>query len=276
MRRGRDDARHAGRPVRPLGPRRRRGRGHASHDRGQIRCTGLDLLAAGKTPAEAIDELLKDDIHREHRQLGIIDMQGRAAAFTGQEDGAYAGSRQGENYTVQGNLLVGREVIDTVADSFEATGSAERALADRLIAALEAGQRAGGDKRKGRMQSASLVVADEHQSGVADDHIVDLLQVAEHPEPVGELRRQYDAIHERLGHRTFAVIRGRDVVQLKRMLHRLKLLWPKRRIPVACRRARSRPLRCRNAAAVGRFAPSTNCRRPNQASVTRSAWSIKR
>ena len=189
---------------------------------------GLDLLTAGKTPTEAIEELLKDDINREHRQLGIIDMQGRTAAFTGQEDGVYAGSRQGKNYTVQGNLLVGREVIDAVADSFESTHSADRTLADRLIAALEAGQRAGGDKRKGRMQSASLVVADEHHSGVADDHIVETLQVAEHPEPVGELRRQYDCIHERLGHRTFAMVRGRDVVQLKQMLHRLKLLWPDR------------------------------------------------
>ena len=67
-----------------------------------------------------------------------------------------------------------------------------------------------------------------HHAGVADDHIVETLQVAEHPEPVGELRRQYDAIHQRLGHRTFAVVRGRDVVQLKQMLHRLKLLWPDR------------------------------------------------
>jgi uncharacterized Ntn-hydrolase superfamily protein len=189
---------------------------------------GLDLLAAGKTPAAAIDELLADDINREHRQLGIIDMQGRTAAFTGQENGVYASSRQGKNYTVQGNLLVGREVIDAVADSFEATDGTQRPLADRLIAALDAGQHAGGDKRKGRMQSASLVVADEHHAGVADDHIVETLQVAEHSEPVGELRRQYDAIHERLGHRTFAIVEGRDVVQLKQMLHRLKLLWPDR------------------------------------------------
>ncbi len=189
---------------------------------------GLDLLAAGKAPDEVIDELLAEDNNRELRQLGIIDMQGRTAAFTGKDNGVFAGSRQGKNYTLQGNLLVGPEVIDAVAASFETTAGGGMALADRLIAALEAGQRAGGDKRKGRLQSASLVVADERHTGVADDHIVETLQVAEHPEPVGELRRQYDRIHQRLGHRTFSVVRGRDVVELKQMLYRLKLLWPDR------------------------------------------------
>ncbi len=78
------------------------------------------------------------------------------------------------------------------------------------------------------MQSASLVVADEHHAGVADDHILETLQVAEHPEPVGELRRQYEAIHERLGHRTFAVVRGRDVRAAQADAAPLKLLWPDR------------------------------------------------
>lgn len=187
---------------------------------------GLDLLAAGKTPNEAIDELLADDDHRESRQLGIIDMQGRTAAFTGQDNGVFAGSRQGKHYTVQGNLLIGRQVIDAVADRFEVTEGVGMELADRLIAALEAGQAAGGDKRKGREQSAALLVAGTNHHGVDDDHIVDTLQVAEHPEPVGELRRQYDTIHSRLGYRTFSLVRGRDVVELKRMLYALKLLWP--------------------------------------------------
>ncbi|HVU86248.1 MAG TPA: DUF1028 domain-containing protein [Pirellulales bacterium] len=189
---------------------------------------GLDLLAAGKAPEEVIGELLRDDANREVRQLGVIDMQGRTANFTGKDNGVFAGSRQGKNYTVQGNLLVGPQVIDAVAESFEGTNGAGMALADRLIAALEAGQRAGGDKRTGRLQSAALVVADERYAGVADDHIVETLQVAEHPEPVGELRRQYNRIHERLGQRTFSLVRGRDVVELKQMLFRLKLLWTER------------------------------------------------
>jgi hypothetical protein len=71
-------------------------------------------------------------------------------------------------------------------------------------------------------------VADERHPGVADDHIAETLQVAEHPEPVGELRRQYYRIHQGFGYRTFSVVRGRDVVELKQILHRLKLLWPDR------------------------------------------------
>ncbi|MBI2826406.1 MAG: DUF1028 domain-containing protein [Planctomycetia bacterium] len=189
---------------------------------------GLDLLEQGTPPAEAIEKLLADDAHRELRQLGIIDMQGRTAAFTGQQNGVFAGSRQGKNYTVQGNLLIGRQVIDAVADRFQATDGTGMSLADRLIAALEAGQAAGGDKRKGLTQSAALLVADAENQGVAGDHIVETLHVAEHPEPVGELRRQYDTIHQRLGYRTFSIIRGRDVIELKRMLHALGLLWPDR------------------------------------------------
>ena len=127
---------------------------------------------------------------------------------------------------MQGNLLVGQQVIDAVADRFEGTDGVGMQLADRLIAALEAGQAAGGDKRKGREQSAALLVADVNHEGIEGDHIVDTLQVAEHPEPVGELRRQYDTIHSRLGYRTFSLVRGNDVVELKRMLYRLKLLWP--------------------------------------------------
>lgn len=189
---------------------------------------GLALLAAGKTPTDTISELLANDDNRESRQLGIIDMQGRAAAFTGSANGTFAGDRQGKNYTVQGNLLVGREVIDAVAANFESTENAGVALADRLIAALEAGQATGGDRRTWRMQSAALVVADAEHTGVGGDHIVETLQVAEHPEPVGELRRQYNAIHQRLGYREFAIVAGPDVVELKRMLHQLKMLWPER------------------------------------------------
>ena len=139
-------------------------------------------------------------------------MLGRTATFTGQENGVFAAPRQGKNYTVQGNLLIGPEVIDAVADSFEATEGEEMALADRLIAALEPDAH-GRRQRTGRLQSAALVVADERHPGVADDHIAETLQVAEHPEPVGELHRQYDRIHQGFGYRTFSVVRGRDVMR---------------------------------------------------------------
>ncbi len=182
---------------------------------------GLELLEKGMSPEQAIAELLKDDQGRDHRQLGIVDAQGRTANYTGKLCLDHASHRSGKNYTAQGNLLGGRAVIDAVADSFEDTDGAGMDLADRLIAALEAGQRAGGDKRTGQKQSAAVIVANPKRKHYDGSNITVNLQVAEHPEPVGELRRQYDTIRQRLGYRAFRVIEGRDVVQLKQMLHEL-------------------------------------------------------
>jgi uncharacterized Ntn-hydrolase superfamily protein len=182
---------------------------------------GLDLLEKGMSPEEVIAELLKDDDSREHRQIGIVDAQGRTATYTGKMCLDHASHRAGKNYTVQGNLLAGRAVIDATADSFEATEGSGMDLADRLIAAIEAGQRAGGDKRTGLKQSAAIIVAHPKQKHYDGSNITVNMQVAEHPEPVAELRRQYDTIRQRLGYRTFRVFEGRDVVQLKGMLHEL-------------------------------------------------------
>jgi uncharacterized Ntn-hydrolase superfamily protein len=94
-------------------------------------------------------------------------------------------------------------------------------LADRLIAALEAGQAAGGDKRKGNKQSAAVVVADPRRKHMDGSNTSVNMHVAEHPEPVGELRRQYDTIRGKLGHRTFRFIEGSDIRELKSKLHEL-------------------------------------------------------
>ncbi len=182
---------------------------------------GLELLEKGMSPEEVIAELLKDDESCEHRQIGIVDAQGRTATYTGKMCLDHASHRAGKNYTVQGNLLAGRAVIDATADSFEATDGSGMDLADRLIAALEAGQRAGGDKRTGLKQSAAIVVANPKRKHYDGSNITVNLQVAEHPEPVRELRRQYDTIRQQLGYRSFRIIEGRDVVQLKQMLHEL-------------------------------------------------------
>ncbi len=182
---------------------------------------GLELLEQGLAPDQVIERLLAEDENRAHRQLGIIDAHGNTASHTGKECMDFAGHRAGKNYTVQGNLLVGKAVIDATAESFEATAGTGRALADRLIAALEAGQRAGGDKRKGLKQSAALIVADPGRTHYDGTHITVNMQVAEHPEPVAELRRQYDTIHQRLGYREFRWIAGRDVIELKALLHAL-------------------------------------------------------
>ena len=92
---------------------------------------GLDLLEQGLSPDQALERMLADDQGRELRQLGIIDMQGRAAAHTGKENGAWAGSRQGIDYTVQANIMVGPEVVEAVADHFESTADTDMPLGSR-------------------------------------------------------------------------------------------------------------------------------------------------
>lgn len=111
---------------------------------------GLDLLAKGIEPQAVLAQLLADDAARESRQIGVIDMSGRASAHTGKQNGNWAGSRQGRNYTVQANIMVGPEVIDAVAMSFESTDSVGMSLAERMILAMEAGQAKGGDRRWGK------------------------------------------------------------------------------------------------------------------------------
>ena len=182
---------------------------------------GLDLMEAGRSPAEALEALLADDAGRELRQLGLIDMRGRTAAHTGAENGEWAGSRQGQDYTVQANIMVGPEVVEAVADSFEATAASGMPLAERLILALEAGQAEGGDKRWGRLQSAAVRVADPDHPGRGGDHLAVSIDVGEHPTPVAEMKRIYYLTAGRLGHRKFSEIRGSDVIELKRMLHAL-------------------------------------------------------
>jgi uncharacterized Ntn-hydrolase superfamily protein len=178
----------------------------------------LDLLARRVEPRDVIERLLAGDRGRERRQIGLIDMRGRAAAFTGSETSGWAGSRQGPHYTVQGNILVGPQVIDAVADHFEATAGARMPFAERLILALEAGQNRGGDRRWGYFQSAAIRIADPRDPGRGGDHISLAIDVGEHPEPVAEMKRVYLTTRRVLGYRTFSAIEGPDVVELKRML----------------------------------------------------------
>ncbi|MBA3843910.1 MAG: DUF1028 domain-containing protein [Actinobacteria bacterium] len=146
----------------------------------------LVRLAAGTTPEEALAAVLTDDGGRETRQLGIVTADGRAAAFTGAECLEWAGHRVGAGFAVQGNILAGPTVVDELARAFEETVGS---LAERLVAALEAGQAAGGDRRG--QQSAALVVervgaAAASREGI--DRVCDL-RVEDHAEPIVELRR---------------------------------------------------------------------------------------
>lgn len=180
---------------------------------------GLDLLAKGVEPAAVLQQLLADDQQRESRQVGVIDMKGRSAAHTGKQNGNWAGSRQGLNYTVQANIMVGPEVVDAVAHTFEASEGTGMPLAERMILAMEAGYAKGGDRRWGNLQSAAIKVADPNDPGRGNDHITIAIEVGEHPEPVAEMKRIYYTTGRRLGYRSFSKVEGPDVVELKRMLH---------------------------------------------------------
>lgn len=182
----------------------------------------LDMLAEGIPAEEALRRAVAADTLSARRQVGVIGLQGGSAAFTG--DGAlpWAGHRSGPNYVTQGNILVGPEVLEAVAASFESTAGTRRHLADRLIEALAAGQAQGGDSRMGRMQSAAVVVADPKPGrSRRPDGITANINVCEHPQPVAELRRIYDNISQTLGYRTLQQYAGRDVWQLKVILHQL-------------------------------------------------------
>ena len=182
---------------------------------------GLDLLAKGVEPHDVLTQLMADDGARESRQVGVIDMKGRAAAHTGKQNGNWAGSKQGRNYTVQANIMVGPEVVDAVAATFESTEGTGLPLAERMILALEAGYAKGGDRRWGNLQSAAIKIADPNDPGRGGDYIALAIEVGEHADPVGEVKRIYYTTGRRLGYRSFSHVDGPDVVELKRMLHAL-------------------------------------------------------
>lgn len=182
----------------------------------------LDRMARGETAEEALGAELAADEGADRRQVGVASLAGGTAQHTGPGTNAWAGHRAGDGYATQGNLLMGPEVLDAVAASFEATAGSGRHLADRLIEALAAGQAEGGDARKGRLQSAAVVVADPRE-GVSrrPDGITVHINVCENPAPVAELRRIYDTISQTLGYRTLEQPSGSDVQQLRIILHAL-------------------------------------------------------
>jgi uncharacterized Ntn-hydrolase superfamily protein len=145
---------------------------------------GLELLAEGKSAEDVLKTLLEADKDGDVRQVGIVDASGATAQHTGKKCIAWAGHKSGKNYAVQGNLLAGEEVVDKMARSFEGS---EGPLAWRLMAALEAGEEAGGDKR-GKQSAAILVVRDKGGANGFNDRAIDL-RVDDHEKPVQELTR---------------------------------------------------------------------------------------
>jgi uncharacterized Ntn-hydrolase superfamily protein len=123
------------------------------------------------------------------------------------------------NYTVQANIMVGPEVVEAVARTFEASEGTGMPLAERMILAMEAGYAKGGDRRWGNLQSAAIKVADPNDPGRGNDHITIAIEVGEHAEPVAEMKRIYYTTGRHLGYRSFSKVEGADVVELKRMLY---------------------------------------------------------
>lgn len=149
---------------------------------------GLALahLDDGATASVALQRLLEEDDGRDHRQVGIVDVDGGAASHTGSACLDWAGGVTGDGYAIQGNILAGPEVVEAMEAAWLGS-SPEAPLADRLLAALTAGDAAGGDSR-GRQSAALLVVRDEAGYGGLDDIAVDL-RVDDHAEPITELTR---------------------------------------------------------------------------------------
>ena len=152
---------------------------------------GMPRLRAGETPEDVAQALLSQDAGREHRQLHILDATGRIAAHTGGDCVSWCGSVRGTDVSVAGNMLAGPQVVQVTLAAFEASTGP---MAERLLAALEAGEKAGGDKRG--KQSAALKIATR-------DPYPDLdIRADDHHDPLRELRRLYDVSRER-----FAVFR---------------------------------------------------------------------
>ncbi len=143
---------------------------------------GLELMGSGRPAEQALESLIQADEGRDHRQVGMVDAQGRAAAYTGAGCYAWAGHVTGPNFTCQGNILVGEATVRAMADTFvKAPGE----LADRLIAALAAGEAAGGDSR-GKQSAAILVVRPGGGYSGLNDRYIDL-RVDDDPAPVQRL-----------------------------------------------------------------------------------------
>lgn len=157
---------------------------------------GLALahLDEGATASIAVHRLVEEDEGREHRQVGIVDVDGGAATYTGPACLDWAGGLTGDGFAVQGNILTGPEVVEAMRDAFEASDP-ELPLARRLLAALAAGDAAGGDSR-GRQSAALLVVKEGAGYGGFDDVAVDL-RIDDHEEPIPELERLL-GLHEAL------------------------------------------------------------------------------
>lgn len=145
---------------------------------------GLDMLQDGMSPEEVLKELVANDEKSGARQVGIVDASGRSAIYTGEDCIEWAGGFAGTNFAIQGNILVNEDTVQAMKTVFL---QHEGAFAERLLAALQAGESAGGDKR-GKQSAALLIVKENGSYGGYTDRYIDL-RVDDHADPVKELAR---------------------------------------------------------------------------------------
>ncbi|MGD2253218.1 MAG: DUF1028 domain-containing protein [Anaerolineales bacterium] len=143
---------------------------------------GLELMAQGHNAQDTLRRLVKADTDREMRQVGLVDAKGTPATFTGKECLAWAGGNTGKHFAVQGNILTGKETVEAMTATFQET---KGDLPQRLLAALLAGDRAGGDRR-GRQSAAILVVKPEGGYGGFNDRWINY-RIDDDPDPVAKL-----------------------------------------------------------------------------------------
>jgi uncharacterized Ntn-hydrolase superfamily protein len=180
-----------------VGSRTRGGKGgvaifaHQSASSPMFSELGIELLQAGMSPQQALDFLIRADNGGNTRQVAILDIKGRTAAFTSPTIAEWKGHKCGLNYCAQGNTLTGPEVVEQMAKAFE---SSTGPLETRLLTALEAGEAAGGDRR-GKQSAALLVLRPLALAGFSD--IALDLRVDEHTDPVVELRRILNVLRRR-------------------------------------------------------------------------------
>jgi uncharacterized Ntn-hydrolase superfamily protein len=152
---------------------------------------GFELLEKGLSPEEVVAELIRSDPERDTRQVGVVDAHGRSFSYTGKNCPEWKGARYGPNYAIQGDIVAGEAVVVNMEKAFlNTTGS----LADRLLAALDAGEAGGGDKR-GKQSAALLVERTKGGMSGYTDRLIDI-RVDDHPDPITELKRIY-ALWER-------------------------------------------------------------------------------
>lgn len=186
---------------------------------------GLDLLREGLSAEQVRDRFIAIDDGRTHRQFAIVDGACNVVAFTGDSTTAWAGHRTGRNYSVQGNILAGPGVLEAMATAYERAEADGTPFGERILAALRAGQDAGGDIR-GRQGAGLLIVRDEGGYGGRDDRYADL-RVEDHVEPILELERVYDVWMSLFhpgdhfmprGRKPIPVARGAHVCELRALL----------------------------------------------------------